>query len=237
MNPSAIIFDLDDTLYLERDYAISGFQAVAMAFANRLGPPDNIAATMLSLFDTEHRSRVFDQLLREIGMADDPSLVREMIETYRNHQPAISLLADAERALMRQAERFRLGLITDGHSHSQWNKIDALKLRDRLEAIIVTSDLCDSDCAGRTYAGQFTNYGKPFPLAFELMSERIGVEPRHCVYVADNAAKDFIAPRKLGWRTVQIQRVGGVHTSPPINDAAAPHHVIQTFDLLDELIM
>jgi putative hydrolase of the HAD superfamily len=236
MPQDAIIFDLDDTLYLERDYAFSGFLAVATAFEARLDAAGKIVVRMNELFDSSHRSHVFDQLLREIGIPADPALVGAMIETYRSHSPAISLSGDAERALTRLAGRFRLGLITDGFSIAQWNKIDALKLRNRLDAILVTSDLRDSDCIGRAYAGRFTNYGKPCPLAFELMAEKFEARPDRCVYIADNAVKDFIAPRSLGWRTIQIQPEGGVHTALPANDAAAPHHVITTLDSLDGLV-
>ena len=31
--------------------------------------------------------------------------------------------------------------------------------------------------------------------------------PRAHVYVADNAVKDFVAPRALGWRTVEVSDI------------------------------
>jgi putative hydrolase of the HAD superfamily len=31
------------------------------------------------------------------------------------------------------------------------------------------------------------------------------------VYVADNPAKDFVAPRALGWATVRVRRAGSLH--------------------------
>ena len=39
-NTTAIIFDLDDTLYSECDYVFSGFDAVAKAHEDLLGPPE-----------------------------------------------------------------------------------------------------------------------------------------------------------------------------------------------------
>ena len=38
----AVVFDLDDTLYPEREYAFSGFAAVATAFQDRLGDPEEL---------------------------------------------------------------------------------------------------------------------------------------------------------------------------------------------------
>ena len=37
-----VAFDLDDTLYPEREYAFSGFAAVAEAFEQRLGEPAEV---------------------------------------------------------------------------------------------------------------------------------------------------------------------------------------------------
>lgn len=79
----AIIFDLDDTLYPEREYAFSGFAAVAAAFEDRLGDRAETTAAMKCLFDTRHRPRVFNALLTDRGLPEDQKLIDRMIETYR----------------------------------------------------------------------------------------------------------------------------------------------------------
>ncbi len=33
--------------------------------------------------------------------------------------------------------------------------------------------------------------------------------------MADNPAKDFVAPHRLGWRTVRVRRAGGLHAEEP----------------------
>ena len=59
---------------------------------------------------------------------------------------------------------------------------------------------------------------------------------RRCVYVADNAAKDFVTPNRMGWLTVQILRPGRVHDgSPPDADHAA-RVVITSLDQLDGVL-
>ena len=213
----AIIFDLDDTLYLERAYAFSGFRAAAAAFVDVFGDPERATRTMCQLFDTEHRPRVFDEMCRRTGLSGDERLIARMIETYRNHKPAIELCADADAALKRLRGRCKLGVISDGFLAAQSAKIDALGLRGRVDEIILTDDL------GR-------EFWKPHPRAFELMTERLNVAPEQCVYVADNPAKDFIAPRALGWRAIRIVRPEGVYRDRPAAENGAPHHVITTLD-------
>jgi putative hydrolase of the HAD superfamily len=195
---TAVIFDLDDTLYPERAYAFSGFDTVAGAFSGELGDPLSSAETMRRLFDTEHRPRVFDALLEKRDILPDRSLIKRMIETYRAHVPTIALHDDAAAALAQLQDRYDLGLITDGPSASQWAKIDALNLRSRFREIIVTGDWG-------------MEFGKPHPRAFETMADRLNTSPSACVYVADNPTKDFIAPNALGWMTIQIRRPDGIY--------------------------
>jgi putative hydrolase of the HAD superfamily len=220
---TAVVFDLDDTLYSEREYAFSGFAAVAAAFEDPLGDPRKATTRMCQLFDTEHRRRVFNTMLTEWGLPDDDQLVGRMIETYRSHRPEISLYPDAVAALRRLRGGCRLGLISDGPLVMQSAKIEALGLSDKVDAIILT-------------AGLGTGFGKPHVRAFETMAERLGVGPADCMYVADNATKDFIAPHALGWTTVQIVRSDGVYRDQPAADGGVPQHIIDTLDDLDTIL-
>ncbi len=237
---SAVVFDLDDTLYAERDYAFSGFAQVAQTFAEQLGHPHQTETDLRRLFDTDHRSHVFNAILAERGLSDPVSLVPRMIEVFRSHTPNIRLFADASAALSRLRSPYKLGLITDGRSASQWAKIDALQLRNRFDAIIVTSDLSSTaaTCAVEQAPGESVpSFAKPHPLAFERMAERLGTAAGECVYVADNLAKDFVAPNALGWLTVMISRPCGVYHNAPVARGGQPTHRIESLDSLDVLLI
>jgi putative hydrolase of the HAD superfamily len=54
-------------------------------------------------------------------------------------------------------------------------------------------------------------YSKPHPRAFLDMQRAANCAPEGCIYIADNPIKDFIAPNRLGWRTIRIRRPGGIH--------------------------
>lgn len=220
----AVVFDLDDTLYPEREYAFSGFAAVAAAFQDRLGDPEEAAADMRRLFDTAHRRRVFNAVLASRGLPEDDRLIHGMIEAYRAHPPAISLYSDAEAALSRLRGLCKLGLITDGPAVMQRAKVEALALADRLDAVILTDELGPE-------------FGKPHPRAFELAAHQLPAAPAECVYVADNVAKDFVAPNQLGWTTIHIQRPGGVHGGLPPAPGGAPDHALDTLDHLDSFLL
>ena len=146
-----------------------------------------------------------------------------MIHAYRTHQPTIDLFPDAERALARLAGCYQLGLITDGPRVVQRAKVDALRLDDHFAEIIFTDELGE----GRA---------KPHPAAYELMTQRLGVAPKHCAYVGDNLSKDFLSPNRLGWRTIYVDRGDGVHYHKPAPPDGAPQHTINSLDELDALI-
>lgn len=219
----AVIFDLDDTLFMERDYAFSAFAAVAKVFEEVLGDPDESAAEMRRLYDTEHRRRVFNTIVERRGLAGAEQLVPRMIETYRTHKPAIQLAPDAAASLTRLRADYKLGLITDGPAVMQRAKVEALRLRPRLDAIILTDELGP-------------DRGKPDPYAFAHIAGMLGADASECFYVADNAAKDFVAPNALGWTTVQIKRPGGVYADRAPATGGEPQHSITSLDQLDRLL-
>ncbi len=200
-----VVFDLDDTLYPERAFAFSGFDAVAAWLRGRAACRIDPATRMRELFDSGDRSRVFDRLLADMGVEDRERLVPEMIACYRSHEPRITLHADAEEALGRWRGRFGLGLVTDGPWEVQQRKVDALGLEARLDRVILT------DRWGR-------DFWKPHPRAFHTIETELAASGPACVYLADNAEKDFVAPRGLGWRTVHIRREGGLYADrvPPV---------------------
>ncbi|MBI4717192.1 MAG: HAD family hydrolase [Planctomycetes bacterium] len=219
----AVVFDLDDTLYPERQFAFSGFHAVAEAFATVLGDARTSAARMRALFETTQRGRIFDAILAEAGRADDRRLRDAMIDAYRRHRPNIYLHADADSVLRQLAGRYRLGIITDGPAAMQSAKVDALELRTRMDAIILTDELGPG-------------MSKPHPRAFEHIGDQLRIAPRACAYVADNAAKDFVAPNALGWLSVKVRRADGVYRDHPAAAGGVPQSVLEDLTLLPALL-
>ncbi len=215
----AVVFDLDDTLYLERSFALSGFAAVGAWLREHMACPCDPCARMAELFESEHRRRVFDRLMEEWGVRPAEPLVREMIDRFRTHQPRIRLCPDAERALTCWNGRFKLGLISDGPLAVQQNKVQALGLTSRLDQIILT-DRWGED------------FWKPHPRAFEWLEQSWGVRGQQLVYLADNPAKDFIAPRQRGWQTVRVRREQGIHSLLEAECGTEADHEVRTLEEL-----
>jgi putative hydrolase of the HAD superfamily len=202
--PRCVVFDVDDTLYLERDYVRSGFAAVERWARTELAVP-GVGEQAWSAFEAGHRGDLFDRALAALGIAPEKSTVERLVEIYRTHRPDIRLLPDALEALNALGRFARLAALTDGPAESQRAKCRALVLDRWCSPIIVTAELG-------------SGFGKPSPEGFRRLEEATGCRGRTCVYVADNPVKDFAGPRQLDWRRVRIRRPGGLHAAVKSGD-------------------
>jgi putative hydrolase of the HAD superfamily len=213
-----IIFDLDDTLYLERNFALSGYQAVGQWALETHGVED-FAERCARLFDAGAYNRIFNNVLQDLNLPDTMQTITLLIDLYRNHMPNISLEPDAERFFSAGSNQMRLGMITDGPERMQANKIEALKIEHLFDHIVRTDEWG-------------VDFSKPHPRSFEHMEKAFNAKPEQMIYVADNAKKDFVTPNKRGWKSIQICRPRGVHKTPPADRMHAPMMMIRSFDEL-----
>lgn len=208
-----IVFDLDDTLYLERDYAESGFRAVGAWMQATLGISD-FAARALHHFNLGRRNDIFDAVLADLGIVASHRFVQRLVTIYRKHRPDIRLAPDAEALLTaRPPDGTRFALITDGFLVAQSNKVRALGLAGLGLWPIICTDFWGRD------------YWKPHPRSFECVQVMFGLPPQNITYIADNPVKDFIAPRRLGWKTVQIVRPGRIRAEDPPSGEPADYSI------------
>ncbi len=222
---TTIVFDLDDTLYDELDYCRSGFKAVAKSLTNLVDvlPPKEIFDSLWKQFTAGNHTRTFNAALDNLGISYDDRLIQKLVETYRNHSPKISLPADSEKVLQQLSIKYTLALLTDGFLPAQQLKVQVLRIENYFKCIIYTEQL------GR-------QFWKPSPAGFEKLMQALNVKPENIAHVADNEEKDFIAPNKLGFLTIQIIRSARLHTSKSDATNAAALYVIRKISQLPALL-
>jgi len=193
----AVVFDVDDTLYLERDYVRSGFKAVADHLEVHHGV-DGFVEVAWQLFESGVRNTIFDTALEQIGLDPETMNIGQLVEVYRAHDPQIQTTQDAQCLLKDIVGKDRTAVITDGPPSSQRAKIRALGVAAWSELTICTGELGE-------------NKGKPHPESFLSVMEFTGLDPDRHIYIGDNPAKDFVAPSDLGWFTIRVRRSGQLH--------------------------
>jgi len=210
-----IALDLDDTLYLERYYVRSGFQAVDQWLKIHCSFEDFFNEAW-SLFESGKRKTIFNMVLESKGLFDE-TVIKELVNIYRTHIPSITLAADAKEFLRNHHKKEDLALITDGPAIAQWSKIKALDIEKYFGKIIVTDDLG-------------ANYSKPNPDVFKMVQGSLPCSV--CVYIADNPLKDFAAPASLGWMpSIRVRRPGSLHY-----DCPTPDYCIEAASLDDVVV-
>jgi len=184
-----VIFDLDDTLYSEKEYVKSGYKAVS----DYLG--GGYEEQLWEHF--EEGKPAIGLLLDSIGRKNEKE---KALAIYRGHKPDIHLYDGvAEMINSLKKKGIKVGIITDGRPEGQRNKIEALGLQ--VDDIIITDELGG------------IQFRKPCDIAFRIMMTRWRLNPADIVYIGDNPAKDFQAPQQLGMRSVWFKNLDGLYSS------------------------
>lgn len=219
----AIVFDLDDTLYPQRRFVLSGFLAVARHLERIGGLDARLGFAALAGYSRgAARGREIQACLAQHDL--DPALAPELIDVLRYHAPRLRLPRASARVLadLRRAG-WRLGVLTNGQPTIQRAKVTALGLERHVDAVVYATA-----CG----AGQ----GKPDAEPFAEIARRLAVPPPHAVMVGDDERCDVggaLAAGMLAIRCVAWTRADAGSTAAP---AAITHlsHVLSVAPVLLE---
>ena len=208
-----VCFDLDDTLYKEIDFVESGFKLIAES-EKRL----DLLPKMMEW--RERGEDVFFNFNKAIGKE---TLKSDHLKMYRCHFPSISLATSVEETLDELKYRgLVLGLITDGRSKAQRNKIKALGLEKWIDkADIIISEEFGSE---KTDDRNFIFFMEKYPKSSFF-------------YIGDNPQKDFVVANRLGWKTVMLKDDGrNIHKQGDVFFEYLPQIVISDIRELLEFV-
>lgn len=197
----AVVFDLDDTLYLEREYVFSGFRHVARHIAEKTGliPEEAVWGFLKKTFEEGIRGRSFDLFLEQRPEVGSLLTVSDLIFVYREHFPKISFQAGMGSLLSDLRDSgVLLGVISDGSLAAQSQKVKALGLYKKMDEVILT------DSWGK-------EFWKPCERAFVYLEDKWDLPPSQMVYIGDNPKKDFFPGNRRGWTTLRLRIPGQEH--------------------------
>lgn len=189
----AVIFDLDDTLYSEKEYVRSGYQKIAEVIPQ----VKNAAEKLWKLF--EEKKPAIDELLKLENIQSE-EIKQACLCAYRYQIPDIHLYEGVATMLEEfKKQGLKIGIITDGRPEGQRAKIQVLNLENMVDEIIVTDEFGGAE------------FRKPNPIAFQIMSERLSAAYGEMCYIGDNIKKDFISPENLGMRSIWFKNPDGLY--------------------------
>jgi putative hydrolase of the HAD superfamily len=212
MTINALVFDMDDTLYDEKDYVVSGFNAVDQ-WIKKQCEISGFYNTALELFESGEQTLIFNKTLARLDMVYDDAFIKSMVDCYRSHAPDIHLSEDAGWIFENLKDSVKIGLISDGYLDAQEQKVRVLKLQEKCHSVILT------DRWGKLH-------WKPSPVPYEQASRDLQLPHDQCVYIGDNLNKDFITANRLGWTTVHIDRRSGVYSGSIVEQEYRAHYTV-----------
>jgi putative hydrolase of the HAD superfamily len=216
-----IIFDLDDTLYVEEAFVQGGFCRVAEYVEDVWGFSSVIVLRELNcIYSRQGRGKVFDTWLASKGILSQKAS-KKLVSIYRSHDPKIALLPGASRILTELGEEHSLYVVTDGNKLVQARKVEALGLAERVNGVYITHRF-----------GLAAS--KPSVHCFDLIRRREGCEWKEMLYVGDNPHKDFVGIKPLGVHTVRV--LTGPYKDLYLSQEAEAGQAIPILDDLGEIV-
>ncbi len=193
------LFDLDDTLYPEKQYIYQGFWNVACILyrKHRL----DCIETYLKLVEIfrSGSSKVFNDFVRSRNINEE---VNYIVDIYRKSDKKLYLYKDVLESLKYLKKvNSNLILVTNGRSETQWYKIKHLGLREIFDDIFVLDDFG-------------VEYWKPSILIFSKISSKYGNNLSDYFFVG-NGEEDFAFSKTLGINFILINRYNKIRGIRP----------------------
>lgn len=218
----AVLFDLDDTLVA---YRRSGAELIDIAFEAAGVEPvfdlqdyyDRYEARIDESDDMlDLRERCFVELVTERG--HDATLGRDLAANYaaERDQTNVDALPGAIEAVDALADRYRLGLVTNGAPEMQRTKLGAVGLADRFDASVF---------------GGYDVPAKPDPAPVRSVLGSLGVGPDRAVMVGNSLDTDVRAARAAGIPSVWVP-----HGDAPADPEPDPDYRLDSLEELPDLL-
>ena len=133
-----LLFDLDDTLYPEKQYIFQGFWAVSNYIGDKYKiDKNNLYIKLVSIFKNGSL-KIFDDIIFDLNLNDSPLT---LMDIYRKSPRKLVYYNEVEDALKYlKKEEHTLILMTNGDSDTQWRKIRILKTKGLFDEIYVLDD-------------------------------------------------------------------------------------------------
>lgn len=190
-----VLYDLDNTLYDERQYFLSAYSAISDYIAKSYGvETPKIYDVMVGLLNEKGSlyPYLFNDTLTKLGLSYDLKYIKRLVSIFHSVEPNILLYEDAKFAIEELKKRnYKLGLITNGNIKSQRAKVKRLGVTSYFDKIVY----CDQ-----------SKSEKPSSEPYKTMLRSLNLGADEVVYVGDNPYVDFYGAKQLGLKTIRLLR-------------------------------
>jgi putative hydrolase of the HAD superfamily len=222
----AVLFDIDDTLFDSTTLAKMARMNAIKAMIECGLPIKNVQKgySLLMKIVEKYGSNYdghFDRLLETLGCTRDPKIIAAGIVAYHDTKlgyikpnpdviPTLIALRD---------EGCKLGIVSNGRSVKQWEKLIRLGLHHFFDAVIISDDVGSE---------------KPQSKIFRAATKKLGVKPKETIYMGDDLETDVFGANKAG--LVSIRVVKQKYEEPILNKDMQPKFTVNKISELLSII-
>lgn len=181
----AVYFDLDGTLFDDRQYVRAGLREAGEALLAKTGV-DLTDEFLEAYFDRGIKESTFDTVLDEHNLPAE--LVPKLVDAYHDNEADLTPFPEAVEVVETISRKYQLGIVTGGRNGR--DKLCTLGLSDYFDIVLVTPEMGTS---------------KRQADIFETALEVLDVSADEAVYVGDRPTLDFPQPNQLGMTTVRVK--------------------------------
>ena len=157
---------------------------------------DHPSLRALREWSPDYRREAWCAALAEHGV-DDIQLAEQLGEAFpEERRKRHVVFPEAEAVLKELRNRFKLGLITNGASDLQREKIDGSGLAHYFDSITISGEI---------------GVGKPDPIIFKAALDSLGATPDTTVMVGNSLKSDIAAAQAVGLKAIWINRSASTH--------------------------
>ena len=230
----AVLFDVDDTLYdqvipfqkayeelfkgsfelpIEELYKRSRYYSDEVFEATQRG---EMSMEAMYIYRVQKAFESFG-----ISVTDDEAL--EFQRLYAGNQKKLEI-SETMRTIIElcQKHEIMMGVITNGPSQHQWNKVKALKVMEfiREEYIFVSGDI---------------GVAKPQIGIFQHVEKIMNLNPEETLFIGDTFQSDIVGAKEAGWKAIWLNRhhaehpLGNLKADYCIHDEAELYKLVLNF--------
>ncbi len=231
-NVKALIFDLDDTITDFRTASDEAFEEAFKAISTEHGVDiTRMRDVYMELFEDyytmhlkghinldEFRVYRFSRMFELLGLPADDRFLDMCVDFQTKYSERLRTFPQACEVLRELDPVYPLGLITNGPTEAQWQKISKFAL-DRLFEVILVSGM--------------VGIAKPDPLIFQVAFKGLRSEPGTTVMVGNSLEHDYQGAINSGCRFIWAN-----HLREPLPEGwPEPEAIIHHFDELRGLLL
>ena len=221
--PLLVLFDLDDTLC---DYTSARRTRLRIALgtafeSSGINHPDLDRVVDESIAIHPHASDHFPDLLAQHGVSDPDLHAAARRWYHQNRFYGLELFPETMtvlRSVRAHPNVSTVGLVTNGPSDVQHDKIYLLNLRCEVDFVIISGDV---------------GYEKPHPGIFEAALTAGGSRPQQTLFVGDSDEFDMVGAMNAGLTPIWINRTGRPWQLPAPQPPYTICHLSPILELLD----